>query len=359
MTAWIGRNAGAMSSLLGRASEPWPLSRAIDALGDAARRAGVPGLVWIAGIAYPSLSISVELAQSLIGALERWIGVDLPGGTASLLPVLDSFGPSGLVVSIKNNNPIVQIAMLAVPFLILYRLVVGLARLSDPVLWSREARERSGLVEVHVTMGKGLDVDELSQRTVRLKEVWEAGAGQAASALGLWLVLLLLLGVATAALVGLPLLLLQAAGLLTWLPLFVGLLLPPFALVLFYALVLQVLNQLALHSLAHNDRGVASALTHAWRLMRASPASAARAALVELLLFATVLAMAAAPRLLFDADSLPARLALVALFGFAGVTRACFWGTAYRDFGGLSADDAIPGLRKRRDPDPSSASASA
>ena len=60
-------------------------------------------------------------------------------------------------------------------------------------------------------------------------------------------------------------------------PLLAGVVLPVLAVVLAYAIILQVVNQLALHSLAHNRRGVASALTHAWRLVRGSPWGALRA----------------------------------------------------------------------------------
>ena len=55
-----------------------------------------------------------------------------------------------------------------------------------------------------------------------------------------------------------------------------------------YAVVLMVVNQLAMHSLAHNRRGVSSALTHAWRIIKASPMSVLRATVVDFVLVVSV-----------------------------------------------------------------------
>jgi hypothetical protein len=147
--------------------------------------------------------------------------------------------------------------------------------------------------------------------------VWRAGAGLGASALGLWLVLL--------------------ARLL------VVLLLPVLLVLLAYALLLQVANQLALHSLAHNRRGVASALAHAWRLMQSAPASVARAALLDGVLVLAVAALVQLANGLFGASvPLLSKFLLLALLGFAGVTRAGFWARAYRALGGLSTAQPAP-----------------
>jgi hypothetical protein len=34
----------------------------------------------------------------------------------------------------------------------------------------------------------------------------------------------------------------------------------------------------------------------------------------------------------------------VAILGFAGVTRAAYWARMYRELGGLSPEDGVPGL---------------
>src|SRR5205814_146529 len=66
--------------------------------------------------------------------------------------------------------------------------------------------------------------------------------------------------------------------------LLVGLALGPIV-VLFasYLLAISILSQLALQSLAHNRRGVGSALLHGWRIMRHDAWATARAVLVDLL----------------------------------------------------------------------------
>jgi hypothetical protein len=136
--------------------------------------------------------------------------------------------------------------------------------------------------------------------------------------------------------------LLELFGLTRFTALYAGFLSPFLLLVMAYAAVLMVLNQLALHSLAHNRRGVASALTHAWRLVRASPLGATRAAVVDLVLFFSVLLAAKILTGLLG-DGLDG-LILLALLGFAGVARAGYWARTYRALGGLGHADRVPGL---------------
>jgi hypothetical protein len=130
--------------------------------------------------------------------------------------------------------------------------------------------------------------------------------------------------------------------------LFVGLVLSPIvAILLIYWLAISVLMQLALHSLAHNRRGVGSALLHAWRILRHDVAATARAILVDVLLFLTIVAIwRMVDGLIGD---LPGggwltQLLKLLLVGFAGVARAGYWARAYRALGGLSPDDGVPGL---------------
>jgi hypothetical protein len=126
------------------------------------------------------------------------------------------------------------------------------------------------------------------------------------------------------------------------------LLLGPFVAVwLIYGLLLSVIYQLALHSLAQNRRGVASALIHAWRIARNDPWATARATLVDLLLYVTMLALQYLVAGLLGATCIGIPLILLAwplIPGFAGVTRAAYWARAYRALGGLSPDDHVPGL---------------
>jgi hypothetical protein len=179
-------------------------------------------------------------------------------------------------------------------------------------------------------------------RPPHLKRLWEEGKGLAMVAFGLWGMLLLLLFGAMLVLIAPMVALLKLIDLARFSALSAGLLLPVLVLVLAYASVLMVLNQLALHSLAHNRRGVASALTHAWRLVRASPFGALRATLVDFVLFLSVLVVDVIfARVLFPGLE---GVVVLCLYGFAGVTRAGFWARTYRALGGLSHADNVPGL---------------
>jgi hypothetical protein len=117
---------------------------------------------------------------------------------------------------------------------------------------------------------------------------------------------------------------------------------PAVALVSLYAVVVSTLHQLALHSLVHNRRGVASALVHAWRIARHAPVVTARAVATDLVLYVSVAALTLGVKSL--TDGLGGTLVTLSLAGFAGVTRAGFWARAYRALGGLSPDDGVPGL---------------
>jgi hypothetical protein len=163
----------------------------------------------------------------------------------------------------------------------------------------------------------------------------------------MWLMQLAMLFVAMLFLIGPLVMIVRSFELREFSVVVVGLIVPVLFVLLSYAIVLQVLNQLALHSLAHNRRGVASALTHAWRLIRTSPWCAARATVVDLVLFLSVAALHSSLAHFFRVTGLAGPLewlVLLAVAGFAGVTRAAFWARAYRALGGLSAADQIPGL---------------
>lgn len=311
-----------MSTLIGTENERWSLSRAIDALSESAGQAGHPGPVWVVGVVYSALvgmgfgvSFTFERPQAgwSRGLVEVFRELPLtPLAALFLLPCL------GLVL-----------LPLLLPF---FRMSVGLARLGPEGAWKSACGDR---------------------RTPPLRTVWAAGKGLGLAAFGLWMQLaLMLLG---AAFVGsLPLSALaavigrsdedpEAAAALG------ALFVPILLLLVGYAVILSVLNQLALHSLAHNRRGVYSALLHGWRIMRNDGWATARSVLVDLLLLVTVATLWIVIRGVGDLLGHPGRviaamLGVVLLYGFTGVARAGYWARAYRALGGLSADDGVPGL---------------
>lgn len=323
-----------MSLLLGSPNERLSLPKAVDALADAARRAGRPSPLWLVGILYPGLNLNFDLVRGVLALVEEFSGVELPwagemGGFVTL------FGPGipGVNLGLHGTEELGPVLLLLPLLLLAFRMIVGLARVSDPLHAGRD-------VELVRTGSTGVQV----ARAPRLGDLWAEGSGLALVAFGLWGMLLFMQFGAMLVLVGPVVALLKLFDLARFSAVFAGLLLPVLVLVLLYAAVLMVLNQLALHSLAHNRRGVASALTHAWRLVRASPLGALRATLVDFVLFLSVLAAQVVVGGLFGTSAVLESLLGFALFGFAGVTRAGYWARTYRALGGLSHADNVPGL---------------
>jgi hypothetical protein len=302
-----------MSSLFGVPGVRWSLYRAVDALADSARQAGRPGLVWLVGFLYPSLTFGIVRAP---------IELSDDAGIRALM-----VGGSPLAARLLAATCMgVCIGLFFFP---VFRLVAGLARVSPPEAWREACAGR---------------------RTPRLRALWKSGSGMTLSTLGLWLQL-------TVMVAGALLLILLPAEMATrtlvaaegtpetmrWI--LAALLIGP--LVLFfacYALAVAVLCQLALHSLAHNRRGVGSALLHGWRIMRHDPWATARAVLVDLVLTLSVLALWWILSWIVHAEWIGVVL-FVLLTGFAGVARSGYWARAYRALGGLSPDDGVPGLQ--------------
>lgn len=318
-----------MSRLIGAEEERWSLSRAIDALGDAAKQAGAPGLIWIAGIFYPSLSLGLELssrqpietspiAQMAWSAWHSLMREPVEGGEV-VMPL-----PVAVLVAV------ITLPLLGLLFWPFYRLVAGLARIAHPPAWREACADKS---------------------KPDLKAAWRSGKGLTLATVGLWVQMTLLLGVALFAF-SIPVTILTSSldlspGRTAHMVLLGTLLGPLIALLLVYMMALAVLLQLALHSLVHNRRGVGSALIHAWRIARNDPWATARTIVVDLVLTLSVLALW---KLVYGAvGGMPGASVVnwfiqLPLIGFAGVTRAGYWARAYRALGGLSPEDGVPGL---------------
>jgi hypothetical protein len=347
-----------MSSLLGNPGDRWPLPQAVDALADSARRAGVPGLIWAAGIIYPSLNLSWDLVRSMLAVIEHATGIEL-GEAGAAGALLGLFLPQQVIEIDGGIGWSILATLLALPLLIVFsRLTVGLAKVCDPERNPPSPSEgpSSGSSALGTAESGSHRTSRRTSRRppLRLRDAWRAGRGLGLTALGMSMILAGLLLAALLFLVGPLVMIVQLFDLGDVSVFFVGLLLPVLAVLLLYTAVLQVINQLALHSLAHNRRGVASALTHAWRLVRASPWSAARATLMDFVLFLTLFVAATVLATVLHTTVIMAWIApilLLGLLGFAGVTRAGFWGRCYRALGGLSADDQVPGLSEQSPPD--------
>jgi hypothetical protein len=318
-----------MSTLIGTESDRWSLPRAIDALAESARQAGHPGWVWVAGFFYPTLTLGLDLGW------DSPLMVSINSAINSLSPADEAAGAIAKLMKLLPMGALLVFFVspcLGIFFLPFFRLIAGLARLGPARAWDG-ARGTRG--------------------TPRLRTVWKAGSGLVLSTFGLWLQLALMFGAAL--LVGsLPASILATAienptGNPASVVLTGAIIVPILVILMSYALTLSVLNQLALHSLAHNRRGVYSALLHGWRIMRNDPWATARAVMVDLVLFLTILMawrmFTGFSELFGQAGHVLASIAKVLLTSFAGVARAGYWARAYRALGGLSPDDGVPGLQ--------------
>jgi hypothetical protein len=310
-----------MSTLIGQASEIWSLSRAIDALRDSARQAGRPGLVWIVGLLYPSIGIGLSWISTL-----TWSRAEEADVAAVRIhapePIWSLLNP--FVIMPAAFGITLCIALTCFP---LFRLVAGLARVSPPENWTAACEGR---------------------RTPRIRTLWANGSGMTLSVIALWILLVITIAASFCA-VAWPAGMLvdpvrvnpEAAGPGQWMGvLFLG---PLLILFLAYALSMAVLTQLALHSLAHNKRGIGSALLHGWRIMRHDVPATVRAVLVDVLLTVAILLVTTMVGSVIPLDAVDWMLSIT-LAGFAGVARAAYWARAYRALGGLSPDDGVPGL---------------
>lgn len=236
----------------------------------------------------------------------------------SKISVVDSL-PTVMASLLDGNFDLPEAIILATVFLLaslpLFRLAGGLARVSSSTAQSMPygTHERPGL-----------------------KAVWNAGKGLALSTCGLQVQVLLMFILAATLCAGPAYFLMEGIGIEgEFAQVCIGS--PVLLLLAVYGVVLSTLIQLALHSLAQNRRGVASAMMHAWRLLRRDPWATVRTIAVDgVLILATailgfVITQTCLPLMLF-------------LLGFTGVTRACYWAQAYRALGGLSPDDGTPGL---------------
>lgn len=306
-------------SLRGSPGSAWTLTQAVDAMGGAARQAGRPGAIWLAGLTYQFLNlgwafgatVALPVLQSALPDLD-WLGLHRSGnGFVRVQSRLD------LLSFVRDADP--WLLLLVVPALLaLFRLVAGLARLSSPRRW---VAARGGL------------------RPPGLAQAWTEGDRLTRPTLGLWLQIVVMMFVATLLFVGPAQLLVRVVHLERWNP-FTSLLAGTVvALMLVYSFTLSILFQIALHSLVRNRRGVGSALLHAWRIAKNDPMATARATTVDAVLYLTVLAVhvgsfAASAALAVFA---PAAFVLdVGVEAFAGCVRCAYWARAYEALGGLA-----------------------
>jgi hypothetical protein len=305
-----------MSSLTGSPDSVWSLPKAVDAMAAAARQAGVPSGLWLAGFVYSGLSLGwtfgVTIAFPLLRATadSDWIESAM---------MLRPIGLPRLLIDPLEVVSRGQWPLLIILLFISFRLVAGLARLSPAETWKHERGQR---------------------RAPRLRQAWRMGKGVTRAAIGLWTQILMMMFGAALIFIG-PVRLLVEFGNLEgdnpFTVLFTG---ASIALVLVYSFLLSVLFQIALHSLVQNRRGVGSALLHAWRIAKNDPLATTRAILIDSVLYLTVLSFHLLYYMVFQLNASgmgwPILIPAIVVEAFAGCTRCAYWARAYRALGGLS-----------------------
>jgi hypothetical protein len=289
-----------LGGLLGREGEPLSLGRARTLLAESARQAGRPCWPWVAGVFYPGLSVTQVVLDQLA---MRGPGLPLPWWPVD--------GPQ------SHQQWLGMLVLLLPLWLLIARLWAGLARIAEPGTWDAARGERPA---------------------PGLLQLWRAGRGLTISALGLWLAKLGLTLGAFALVLAPVYALAEVTGGSQGRNALLLVLAPLWLLLLAYLLVLEVVNQLGLQSLARNRRGTASAVIHAWRLMRAHPWAVVRAISMDMVLQAVSLAAI----LVLAVLSIPTfglgLVLLLPLLGVVGSIRAAFWARCYGELGGLSVE---------------------
>jgi len=264
--------------------------------------------------------------------------LDKVGRTLQIVPEVDSLFEQVVDMGIVSG-------LFFVPFaLMLFRLAAGLGNLSSQDHWDKARGKR---------------------QMPTLRATWKAGRGFSRAGLGMWLLFPLMMFIATYLFVG-PIYLFMGSTDLSGLR-FLGTLTAGGLVVLLmaYSFLLSILFQLSLQSLVRNQRGVGSAIQHAWRLVKAGPKRVLRATAVDMALLLTTFILhmtlisalpgsATSPIGLAATEpnpvilqapstwlSLPITLAMALLYGVMGCARSGFWTRAYFTLGGISTVEQI------------------
>lgn len=320
-----------MSLIRGDDSSSWSLPGSVDALSAAARQAGRPGAIWIAGIGYQFVVLSWTFGTLVMRLLAHRDDIQIsPFRFEHLDPVegleaiLRGLPEDGLGAAL-GSAPLV---------LIFFRLATGLAQLSPGSSWRAAAR---------------------GEKPPTLRRAWQAGRGITLSAVGLWMLFVFMMLAATLLFAGPALLLMELVQAEAVAAIATILQVLTIGFLLVYGFLLSILFQLGLHSLAHNRRGAGSALQHSWRIARNDPLATARATLVDGVLYFTILALGLVLLYVQSFFGLPPTLfgiATMALIGFGGCARCAFWARAYQSLGGLTTFTSKPAVPAGAEPSP-------
>jgi len=291
----------------------WTLHRAVAAMRNSARQASIPSSLWITGFTYQGLNLGWAF-----GVLVAWRLMD-----SSMPGIFDEDTVAFMMR--RNLDPLSMAWNQWWPFLLLtplfFRLVAGLALLSPAVRWEEIRGHR---------------------RAPRLGAAMRLGRGLSWSAIALWAQFLVMMFGAALIFVGPAQVFTDAVGLTADNPITVLIAGSVGVAIYFYGVVLSVLFQIALHSLVQNQRGVGSALLHAWRIAKNDPMATVRATIIDATVFVVAWTTIFVYMMVLGALPLPwsisvlAALPAFALEGVIGCTRCAYWARAYEALGGIS-----------------------
>lgn len=313
------------SSLIGKSGDCWRLRHGAVTMLKCLRTGVRPSSLWIAGFLFPSVGLSFIGLQYVLEVLGNYADIAVVEPLAEK-QLLSPWTPS-MIVNVTNQigGPEVlklfgALSGLIVVLTLTCRLSCALARVADERDWKEAAGTRKApKLGTAIALSRGLTFETF----------------------GLWVCLQCLLFGCFGLAIG-PLIFLintfHLEILQNWLLIPLA---PPLVLVFLYASTLGALNQLALQSLVFNRRGPASALAHAWRLVRHDPWAVTRAMIVDLGLQLVA----------FGWSPTPTTIKYL-LLAITGVARACYWARVYTALGGLRAVDGVPGLPAALPPTP-------
>ncbi|TAJ18917.1 MAG: hypothetical protein EPO68_07140, partial [Planctomycetota bacterium] len=148
------------SSLIGKTGDCWRLRYGAVTMLKCLRTALRPSFLWIAGLCFPSIHLSLLGLRSVLELLERYTNVAILDPIVGL-PIPLPWAPSSIL---SNDSEFVKftgvVSVFAIVLPLACRLSVALARVADERDWKEAAgARRTPRLPVALTLSRGLMVE--------------------------------------------------------------------------------------------------------------------------------------------------------------------------------------------------------